>query len=53
MWNDLVQQRRHGDHCALGRQPEAAQGLEMLDRPHRCLPQALARVLKGSIPGDL
>jgi hypothetical protein len=35
--NNLVQQRRHGDHRALGRQPEAAQGLEMLDRPHRSL----------------
>src|ERR1700730_1358648 len=41
MWNDLVQQRHNRDHCALGRQPEAAQSLEMLDRSHRCLPPTL------------
>jgi hypothetical protein len=37
MRNDLMQQGRDSDHCALGLEPEAAQGLEMLDRPHRSL----------------
>ncbi len=35
VWNDFVQQRREGHHCALGWQPEAAQSLEMIDRSHR------------------
>ena len=33
MRKDLMQDRRDGNHRALGRQPEAAQGLEMFDRP--------------------
>src|ERR1700730_3189204 len=37
MRNDLVQQGRDGDHRALGLEPEAAQGLQMLGRPHRSL----------------
>jgi hypothetical protein len=36
--NDLMQQRHDRDHRALGRQPEAAQGFEMLDHPHARLP---------------
>ena len=36
-----MQQGRDSDHRALGLEPEAAQGLEMLDRPHRSLPLAV------------
>jgi len=32
-----MQQRRDRDHRALGRQPKAAQGFQMLDRSHRLL----------------
>jgi len=31
--DDLVQKRRDGNHRALGLEPEAAQGLEVFDRP--------------------
>jgi hypothetical protein len=34
MRNDLVKKGHDGDHRALGRKPEAAQGLEMFDRAH-------------------
>src|SRR5437879_586937 len=43
MRNDCVQQGRHCDHRALGLEPEAAQGLEMLDRP-QSVPPALPRI---------
>src|ERR1700730_12009053 len=37
MRNDHVQQGRDGDDRARGREPEAAQGLQVFDRPHRSL----------------
>jgi hypothetical protein len=38
MRNDLMQQGRDRDHRALGLEPEAAQSLEMFDRPQSVPP---------------
>jgi hypothetical protein len=40
--DDLVQQRRDGNHRALGGKPETAQSFQMLERPHRNRPRRTA-----------
>src|ERR1700730_17260282 len=48
MRNDLMQEGRDGNHRALGLEPEAAQRLQMLDRPHRPLRRCRAPEIRAS-----